>query len=295
MEMKKTLVLAFAALASATAAAQQIPEVAPGMHSGDSLTVLVDSLRRELQAVKASGEELEADARNRRIWNDRAKYFNVAYVTQSLTQKDISGTWRADYGVALTSGRTYYLHKKPLWGMVKFGLDWSYLDINFAKYVDKWGFFSGEGSGGDIAGDGGNYYDPGDYGTPGSTDGYEGETEDMYQAEVGISIGPSVTVNPVDELKAALYFRVTPSFSMLYAADELSTSYGTFFSFGGSVAWKAISLGIEGRWGNVKYGSVLDMGALDDIEDEDDISLAGDLEKAKWKVGSMRFYVSLRF
>ena len=222
--MRKKILTAMAALALASgpAAAQGVPEVAPGMHTGDSLTMLVDSLQREVRMLRESGAELEADARDRRIWKDRAKYFNVAYVSQSLSLKDAPGTWRADYGVALTRGRTYYLHKKPLLGMIKFGIDWTQIDINFAKYEDKWGFFSGYGYG-DYDG-GGNYYDPyDDYDT--------GGPEDMYQAELAMAVGPSVTVNPVDELKAALYFRVAPSLAMLYVADELSMSYGTFFTF----------------------------------------------------------------
>ncbi len=293
MTMKSMIMAAIAVLASGHAAAQQIQEVAPGVHSGDSLTMLVDSLQQEMRSLKSSNQELEEDSRNRRIWNDRAKYFNIAYVNQSLTQKDINGTWRSNLGVALTSGRTYYLHKKPILGMIKFGIDWSYFDINFAKYEDKFGFFGGDVY--DSSQDGGNYYDPGDYGTSGGDDGTGVETEDMYQAEIGMSIGPSVTVNPVDELKASLYFRLTPTMSMLYAAEEFSTSYGTFFSFGGAVAWKAISLGIEGRWGNVKYDSMFDLSELEDIEDGGDIDLSGDEPSAKWKVGSMRFYISLRF
>ena len=132
-------------------------------------------------------------------------------------------------------------------------------------------------------------------GNGGEGDYYEDETEDMYQAEIGMSVGPSVTINPIDHLKANLYFRVTPSFSMLYAAEEFSTSYGTFFSFGGAISYRVISLGIEGRWGNVKYDSMFDLGALEDIEDTGDIDLSGDKPSTKWKVGSMRFYVSLRF
>ena len=292
---KETILTLAAAMAIAPAAAQGVPEVAPGLHTGDSLTMLVDSLQREVRMLKSAGQELEEDALNRKIWNDRAKYFNISYVSQSLTQKDVNGTWRSSYGLALTNGRTYYLHKKPILGMIKFGIDWSFFDINFAKYEDKFGFFGdGYGSGYGDYGDGGHYYDPSGAGT--AEDAVAGEeTEDMYQAEVGMSVGPSVTINPVDELKANIYFRVTPSMSMLYAAEEFSTSYGTFFSFGGSVAWKAISLGLEGRWGNVKYDSMFDLGDLDDLADGDDYSSSGDEPSAKWKVGSMRFYVSLRF
>ena len=40
---------------------------------------------------------------------------------------------------------------------------------------------------------------------------------------------------------------------------------------------------------------MFDLGALEDIEDTGDIDLSGDKPSTKWKVGSMRFYVSLRF
>ncbi len=259
----------------------------------DSLRQMVNQLQSSVETVKSEQEESEKDTRNRQIWNDRAKYFNIYYANQSLTFEDLNGTWKNDFGVGIALGKTFYLHKKPILGMIKFGIDWSYFDINFAKYQDRWGFFNGDymyemeyGNGG------GNFYYPDDNGS----DEYYFEPEDVYQAEIGTAIGVSVTVNPYDHIKAAGYFRVAPSYSMLYAAEDFSGSYGTFFIAGGSVAYKVISLGIEARWGKAKYDSVINIDDIDEDFDSDGNIFEGNYDgSSKWKTGAVRFYVSFRF
>lgn len=239
-----------------------------------------DSLQESSNAVVEEQNDPEAEALDKKIWKDRAKYFNISYVKQSLSMQDANCTWNNSIGVALTRGRTYYLHKKPILGMIKFGIDWSFFDVNFSLYEDKFGFLSGENGNAY-----GNYYNPSEeYNIQEGYDDYDdeglGSAEKMYQAEIGMQIGPSVTINPIDHLKVNGYFRVTPSYSMLYCGDEFNGSYGTFFSAGGAVSYKVISLGIEGRWGNTKYASLMG--------DEDGESL-------KCKTGSTRFYISFRF
>ncbi len=249
----------------------------------------IDSLRRIVDSLQSSVEETNKESQRKSIWDDRAKYFNIAYVNQSITQKDIDGTWKNDYGVALMMGKTFYLHKKPLLNMIKFGIDWSYFDINFAKYTDNFGYFDSSLR---EDGDNGHYYNPD---MQGGYDSYYLDPLDMYQAEIGMSVGASVTINPIDHLKANGYFRVTPSFSALYVDEDISTSYGTFFSAGGAVSYKVISIGIEGRWGNTKYDSLVNFSDIDGDYD-DDIDLEGNQDgKSKWKTGSVRFYLSFRF
>ena len=250
-----------------------------------------DSIQESLNTIVEEKNELEAEALDKKIWKDRAKYFNISYVKQSLSVQDANCTWNNSIGVALTRGRTYYLHKKPILGMIKFGIDWSFFDINFSLYEDKFGFLNGDNG----SSYGGNYYDPSEeYNVQGGYNDYDDEgsnsAEKMYQAEIGMQIGPSVTVNPIDHLKVNGYFRVTPSYSMLYCGDEFNGSYGTFFSAGGAISYKAISLGIEGRWGNTKYNSLVDLGSILGDEDSD-----GSMPKSKWKTGSTRFYISFRF
>lgn len=266
-----------------------------------------DSLQQSLNALEEENKRLEEEALNRKIWNDRAKYFNISYVKQSLST-DIEGakcTWNNNIGAAITWGRTYYLHKKPILGMIKFGLDWSFLDINFSMYEDKFSSMGDEGLGGDGSNNG-NYYNPSEeYPNLGydNGDGYyedeyseEGPTK-MYQAEFGMQFGPSLTINPINHLKLSGYFRVTPSYSIFYNGDDVSGSYGTFFSIGGAISYKAISFGVEGRWGNTKYKSLMGEGddSGDDYGDDYGYEESYNEPTPKYKIGTTRVYISFRF
>lgn len=240
-------------------------QTAPDEHA-DSLRQVVTELSSQLETARTA----ESD---RKIWKNRAKYFNMGYVKQTLTGQD-GGELKSDLGASISWGRTYYLHRKPLFGMLKFGLDWSWLDLNYAKY----GL-------GDYAGNG---YDDGE----GPYEGEDWVDEDFpttaHHAEIGMSFGPSVTVNPVGHLKASAYFRVTPSFSGIYI-DDFGSGYATFFNVGGAISYKAISLGVETRWGQSKYKNLVE-GGYDEVTDEELPS-----PKVKLKTKSLRFYISFRF
>lgn len=202
-----------------TATAQEpVPETtSPVATETDSLQRVVDDLSQQLRHQK--NEELD-----RKIWKNRSKYFNLGYVKQSLVFKDFGDEkLKNDFGVSISWGKTYYLHKKPLLGMLKFGLDWSWVDLNYSKYTISEPEEPGSGSVGDIM----------------------DETIDIgnHQLEYGMQVGPSITINPVHELKISLYFRLTPSYSMMYLDDSFNSNFALFYSFGGSVAWKVISVG----------------------------------------------------
>lgn len=242
----------------------------------------LDSLNQALSDISARVKETEAAESNRAIWKDRSKYFNLNYVNQKLSP-DIDG-WdklgggelKSDFGAAIVWGKTYYLHKKPLAGMIKFGIDWSWMDLNYAQY---------------------------------KLETYDYDTDELYsekahQLEYGIHIGPSVTINPVHHLKVSAYFRVTPSYSMMYLNDEFYHHYATFCNTGFAVAWKVLSVGCEWRWGKASYdGLGLN---LDDLEgDYSDGDFSGDIPSAddvltdlqdlKLKTKSFRVYFSFRF
>lgn len=125
--------------------------------------------------------------------------------------------------------------------MLKFGLDWSWMDINYAKSAIE--MFDESSS--------------------------EDFSSDVHQAEIGMQFGPSVTVNPVHHLKIGGYFRVTPSYSLLYMDETVHHHYVTFCNAGCTLAWKVVSLGVEWRWGTAKYdGLKFDESAFD--EDDPD-------------------------
>ena len=101
----------------------------------DNTNQKLDSLQQVVNKLSSQiDEDAEADMQQK-IWKDRAKYFNLSYVIQKLQDKDNDGTqFESDFGVAISRGRTYYLHKKPILKMIKFGIDWTQFDINYAKY-----------------------------------------------------------------------------------------------------------------------------------------------------------------
>lgn len=247
-------------------------------HTSDSTYVnKVDSLTQVVNELSTKMQGVEKDKRYESIWNKRKKYFYIGYMNQTLTHQDIPGLeWKSDYGFSIGSGRTYYLHKKPLFKMLKFGLDATWFDISYAKYSQPEGWEEPSGS-----------------------PEYEDETEDLgiHQLEIGLHVGPSITLNPVDHLKVSGYFHFIPSASMIIMNDEANTSYVSNFAVGGAISYKVISLGIESRWGKAKYNSF----AVDEETDYEDIE--GDLNmddvlvkgKNKLKTKSLRFFLTFRF
>ena len=197
---------------------------------------------------------------NNRIRGDRAGYLNVGFVTQWVIE-DLSFSniydvvMKSDLGVSLTSGKTYYLHKKPIANMVKIGLDWSWLDLNVVRYTTNYSLIP-----------------------------HDNNFEE-YQAEAGMQFGTSVTVNPTHHLKVSAYFRVTPSYSARYdiGRERGHGNYITMYNVGGAVAWKLLSLGVEYRGGKCAYksfdGGYYEFGSKDD----------------KLKTRCWRFYFGFRF
>lgn len=211
--------------------------------------------RKERRSERYSLEQMELN----RIWKKRAGYLNISYVKQSVENELTSKlNLNSDWGASISWGRTFYLHKKPIGRVLKFGLDWTWLDINGAGYSDLQ-----------------------DY------DEYDQSYVDLktYQAEIGMQFGPSITVNPVHHLKIGAYFRVTPCYSAIYVPDYEAVwgNYATFFNVGGTIAWKVLSVGVEYRKGSAKYKSLID----DDI---DIVNMMGN-----FNTNSMRFYFGFRF
>lgn len=191
------------------------------------------------------------------IWKDRAKYFNLAFVNQKLsTAEGFEFEMKSDWGASISSGKTFYLHRNPIGNVLKFGLDWTWFDLNGAGY------------------------------SLASYDEYDGSYDSkIYQAEIGMQFGPSITVNPVDHLKISAYFRVTPCYSAVYNVDEESVfgGYSTFMNAGASIAWNVISLGVEYRAGSANYKDLT--GSEEDYE--------GDV--SKFETSGIRFYLGFRF
>ena len=151
----------------------------------------------------------------------KKKYLNIGFVNSSFEQED-SPILKSNNGASFTLGRTFHLHKNPIGGILCFGLDVTWLDLNYTNYKIK-----------RIT-----YWDT--------------KNEQYHQGEVSIHIGPSITINPVGKLNIHGYFRYAPSISGLYTED-FHSNYATFFVGGASISYDVIGLGIESRFGNCEY------------------------------------------
>lgn len=261
----------------------------------------VDSLQEQLNAVNQKLEQNTLSARQDKVWK-RRRYFYLSYITsQTLTFKDLNNEKaKLDVGFALNMGRTFYLHKKPIANMIKFGIDWTYFDISYAKYKDtEISYSSSETYKAparpaaltrylpEIGGDG--YYE--DY----DDFGFDlGQNFGNKQVDIAMGVGPSVTVNPIDYLKAAVYFHYMPTGSLMLHDSDVNAAFVNGWSFGLTASWKLISLGFETRWAEGKYSRFDTDDLSDDSFDEDGgFSLSTDKQKLRTK--SFRIFIGLRF
>ena len=212
--MKKicTMVLLYLAIASPAAAQEN--------GKGDT-----EALQQQVTELSNRLSNMENENREQQIWKRRSKYFNLGYDIQTISLAGEKS--KSSLGASLSWGKTFYLHKQTLFGMMKVGLDWSWLDLTYAQHkIDT----------------------SSDFGVT-DDDSNESATT-MTHLAFGMQLGPSVTVNPVDHLKLSLYLRVTPSFAMI-GADEVYGGYSTYCNLGLSVAWRVLSVGFEQRWGKI--------------------------------------------
>lgn len=155
----------------------------------------------------------------------RKKYINLSFTNMKLTQ-DGFPKLESNYGAAFTVGRTFYFHKKTIAGILRFGIDATWFDINYTNYKIK-----------HIT-----YWD---------TENYE-----YHQADISMHIGPSITITPIGKLNIHGYFRYAPTFSGLYMDDTFNGNYASFFIGGASVSYGVIGLGIESRFSDCDYKEI---------------------------------------
>lgn len=233
-------------------------------------------------------EEKAETPKEPKEFKGRRKYFNIGYAWEKLDAVDYPSKEESELAAFLTWGKTFYLHKKPIANMLKIGLDFTWMDITYARYdIESWEESTDEWSG--------------------MRTFYEVES-DMHRIDYGMHLGPSVTVNPVSALCVNAYFRYAPTFAMsLTQSDgwDMGYGYASLFVTGAAVSYKAISLGIEYRFGNTKMNVLSldpdgmevvdeDLGALEGVGDLFD-EMFSSAEKTKYKLKDLRLYISFRF
>ncbi len=217
----------------------------------------------------------------------RSKFFNIGYVNSTLTPEDEEGL-QGNYGFSLSLGNRYWLNKKPIAGILKIGIDAIWFDANYVNLKTK-------------SYDDYDYDYDYDYGYD-DDEIFDEINTGSHQIEIGLGVGPSVTVAPfaqmsnqLKNLRASLYFHVVPSFSgvlMDNGDGDMKLNYGfvPFLKFGGCINWKALSIFAEGRWGSANYK----MASTADVEDPDTDEIIS-FDKWSMKTSSVRFGIGISF
>lgn len=242
-----------------------------------------ESLEEKVSRLEMTQHELEAkeaerafNEQQREVWS-RRRSFTVGYSHPNLSTDGV--TFPRQWGVFFCFGNTYMLHKKPFFGMMRIGLDVTWMDFNYYNHQ------GGKGITVTVPPD---TWDP-DYDYDQDYDIDLG----THKFEIGMGVGPSVNLAPFSTradglkfLRFAVYFHLTPSLSMVAMSDDGENAlYGAcaiFMNYGLKINYRSIGFGVEGRTGSATY---------DAWSNDDDLFAS----KVKFKSSSARVYLSLNF
>jgi hypothetical protein len=214
-------------------------------------------------------------------------YINLAWATQKIQYPGEDAT-KTNEGFSLEFGNTFFFNgRRPVHtaaGDIRFGLDWSYLDLTYATY-DK------------------------------LQDNPDLKVEKSHFANIGMQIGPSVTYTPIRKLNIKLYGHYAPSYAAftLNGFDAVTHGYAGYVTGGLQVSYMFLTLGVEMRSAtaqlatinedsfninpNIDPENLPDPGNLPDINDlEDSLTLKFNKgSKSKVKLPGTRFTLGFRF
>ena len=186
----------------------------------------------------------EKPAFNDDIWKFKRK-FMLSFTTGTLDQKSrLGGEIDSRWGVSLISGQNIYLHRKPIGGFLRFGLNLE-ADINYLNFAKGNGTFS------DLIHSGGS-------------DDVQA-TLGRHYLTIGVSLGPTASFAPffasANRKLAALtfrpYFHAVPSYAAYIVSDDDDVEFYNAFAFfcaaGMEIQWKRLIFGVEWKGSTAKY------------------------------------------
>lgn len=249
------------------------------------------------------------------VWG-RQVHFNVSMNNATLeTNNQINSegianqTYKSDWGVGIQWGETFKLHKKPITGMIMFGIDFDWMDLNvnhFKADSEDYKYNSAEPYRTDVSTNDPIFYYP--WGL------------EKYEVNYGMSIGPSISVAPfqkvgkkwLDYFKINMYYHIGYAASLIYSdkfkdldmnfnpnptdpdyenlfylksrmEGPIRAQWGSsmFTEFGVELSWKFIGIGYSAYSSTVKYKPI----------DTDNF----DNGKTEFKNKNNRIYLTFKF
>lgn len=213
------------------------------------------------------------------VWGRRS-YLNLSYSSAKLTPQQTIPTgvdngivpaYNTSWGLSLTIGRSYRLHKPAIANILQFNIDYTWLDFNLNHF--------------DHENNGKNLYDSSSKRTSdGKSVFHLPWNLEKYELSYGMALGPSITISPFTNtnskgahyLKFNIYYHLGYHVSgLLMANDEnadrntdraalgereqmsdntkITWGHGVTNAIGLSLVWKTIGIGYEHRGSTVKY------------------------------------------
>lgn len=227
----------------------------------------------------------------------RSKFFNINYVYEKIKPTDSSFDFsdigdevggiandkieglKNNWGISLTRGRSYMLHKKPIARLISIGIDASFFDVTYSNYTFDPAKFGGSSVAGDESIEG---VEIPEIVEDASTEGEDTSTGsfDLHKMEYSFQVGPSITITPGQDFTIAAYARFAPTFAAYYAEKSFGGNYASMFITGASITYRKVGFGIEARMGSCKYKNF-----------SGDLDLSG----TKIKSSGFRAYLQLRW
>jgi hypothetical protein len=188
----------------------------------------------------------------------RRKYSQVSFAKNTFKH----GDWKmkSDFAVNYTNGRTFYLHEDEVAGLIRFAVDGTWTDFTYSKYTRPLL----------VEGKNNNYK--------------------FHQVEYALNVGPSVHINPIEDIFIHTYFRYAPAYSLLMGDKQIYGNYATYFVTGLSVSYNFIALGFEGRFGNCNYNNIASAKRIEKFKPNEENVISDKVKHRGWRV-----YVSFMF
>lgn len=226
------------------------------VESSDTLTTLNQIIAMETKSKSHYDQSSSLNA----IWG-KTTFLNISYNKTKFSSDEFPSTatrfadeYENDLGVGLQWGHTFNLHKKPIGSVMFFGLDFTWMDLNYNKYKAK-------------------TLSEGIFTTGEQVHNLPWHNEKMTLS-YGMSLGPSLTFYPFTPLhksggnKVRLHVYLHVGYGAegtiikdVTLGDETKNKYayghGLFLGYGASLSWDFIGVGYEFRNDdNLKYKAV---------------------------------------
>lgn len=210
----------------------------------------------------------------------KKKYSRLSYNKTHFSPLYVDDPYPVSLSVGLDNGRNYYLHSKPIAGIAKFGVDVGF-DFNYTRFnqVD------------DLS----DYECPSGYTGSSDLEANDDDVDTMLRLSgiffsLGLAVGPSVTLNPVEKLRLCGYFHLVPTGSIFVQGFGAYAGYSTMLKYGVELSYGFVGLGIQRRSGMSSYTDLVSYYMVKSADGD-----VGTIGKSRFFTDSFQIYLSYRF